>query len=456
MNPSPKAWQWRPGVVDRRQAHFELRYGSATEGGWDNWLPVALVGPPREGVFPVQLLPLDNSGPHEDSLRSKVTRELDFYLVEKGESDPWAYAQYHCGTAANVYSSVHWSFFPPSDAAGAAQVDGGYPVNLFWDTRRLTQDRENHLTCFLAAALHVDPTFRAHYERCVLSSLGIGDSFPMIRVVETQPNFGVAHCRPDLLLRLADGRIVVCEHKLGAPETEYVADDGEVKLQIERYLELPVDGVAYFRTIRADAASQFTSNERYLHPDGAPHFLWRDLYEALSRGQHDVTRWLLDGFERLGFTPPVRHVGDLWPDDREEIRENQRNFAKLWDRARDEAARKWHVTTGRRCELYLTPMSPCLVTRVYISPIAQGGTLLRFRAEAEAADIGVVRDRLLDIAGRLPVEPQIVVGQLRNGHPYIDLIASLHLLLGKADTPEAQAERLFGQVIPSLDVLQDG
>jgi hypothetical protein len=36
--------------------------------------------------------------------------DLDFFLVEKGESDPWAYALYHCGTSSNVYSSVHWSF----------------------------------------------------------------------------------------------------------------------------------------------------------------------------------------------------------------------------------------------------------------------------------------------------------------------------------------------------------
>jgi hypothetical protein len=38
--------------------------------------------------------------------------ELDFYLVEKLERDPWAYAVYHCGTGANMYSRVHWSYFP--------------------------------------------------------------------------------------------------------------------------------------------------------------------------------------------------------------------------------------------------------------------------------------------------------------------------------------------------------
>jgi hypothetical protein len=118
----PLIWQWRQGVVDRRQAHFELRSGSAYEGGWDDWFPVALVGPPRKGVFPVQFLPLDNIGQDEDSLRSKVTGELDFYLVEKGESDPWEYGRYHCTTAANIYSSVHWSFIQPSNDRVRAPV----------------------------------------------------------------------------------------------------------------------------------------------------------------------------------------------------------------------------------------------------------------------------------------------------------------------------------------------
>lgn len=41
-----------------------------------------------------------------------MTKELNFYLVEKGEKDPWQYAIYHCGTASNIYSDVHWGYFP--------------------------------------------------------------------------------------------------------------------------------------------------------------------------------------------------------------------------------------------------------------------------------------------------------------------------------------------------------
>ena len=54
------------------------------------------------------------TGQHDDARRAEmeaaVRRELDFYLVELGEKDPFAYARYHCGTAANLYSRVHWSF----------------------------------------------------------------------------------------------------------------------------------------------------------------------------------------------------------------------------------------------------------------------------------------------------------------------------------------------------------
>jgi hypothetical protein len=42
---------------------------------------------------------------------SRVQQELDFYLVELREANPWAYAVYHCGTSANMYSKIHWSYF---------------------------------------------------------------------------------------------------------------------------------------------------------------------------------------------------------------------------------------------------------------------------------------------------------------------------------------------------------
>ena len=107
-----KGWAWRVGSVDRTTEHFELRYGSSEEAGWDDWLPVAFVGPPSEKVFVVEFLIDEKQMPRSAEMIQQVKEELDFFLVELGEPDPWLYAQHHCKTASNVYSAIHWSFFP--------------------------------------------------------------------------------------------------------------------------------------------------------------------------------------------------------------------------------------------------------------------------------------------------------------------------------------------------------
>src|SRR5438132_9477249 len=95
--------EWQEAPVARTEDHFELRLGSAEESGWDNWLPVALVGPASQGTFCVQFL-IDISDERLQPVVRKVLREIDFYLIEKGEPDPWTYTQYHCGTTSNAYS----------------------------------------------------------------------------------------------------------------------------------------------------------------------------------------------------------------------------------------------------------------------------------------------------------------------------------------------------------------
>ena len=48
MKSALKISRRQKGGVDRTQDHFELRYGSAKDSGWDEWIPVAVVGPPVE------------------------------------------------------------------------------------------------------------------------------------------------------------------------------------------------------------------------------------------------------------------------------------------------------------------------------------------------------------------------------------------------------------------------
>ena len=75
--------------------------------------PLALVGKPVGNVFPVMFLP-DNlpPGDSKDEVFKNIRDELNFYLVEKKESDPWVYAVYHCGTAGNMYGHIHWTHCP--------------------------------------------------------------------------------------------------------------------------------------------------------------------------------------------------------------------------------------------------------------------------------------------------------------------------------------------------------
>jgi hypothetical protein len=101
--PDPEStWSWLVVDVDRRGDHLALWHTNIEN-------PVAVVGPPSGQVFPVELDAPDSTDP---DVLEEVRRELDYYLVELGEPDPWAYAIYHARTIANIYGPVHWSWHP--------------------------------------------------------------------------------------------------------------------------------------------------------------------------------------------------------------------------------------------------------------------------------------------------------------------------------------------------------
>lgn len=99
--------------MDRSSDHYELRYGDASESGWDAWIPVALVGRARQGVCNVEFL-IDRANPRNAEVIKALLRELNFHLGELREPDMWSYLRYHCGTMSNVCSPIHWGFLPPS------------------------------------------------------------------------------------------------------------------------------------------------------------------------------------------------------------------------------------------------------------------------------------------------------------------------------------------------------
>lgn len=94
-----KPWEWREG---------QLRHGEGS-AGWDAWTLVAIVGREPEGLANVQFV-MDKSDTGNSKMLQEAAKELNFYLAELREEDPWRYLQYHCTTMADVYSSAHWSF----------------------------------------------------------------------------------------------------------------------------------------------------------------------------------------------------------------------------------------------------------------------------------------------------------------------------------------------------------
>lgn len=101
--PAKGEWRWTEGIVDRGAEHLQITCG-------DDANAVALVGRGSARTFIVQFLSFTSE------LQDGVRREIGFYLTEWGGTDPWAYAIYHCGTASNVYSDVHWHYFPDGKA----------------------------------------------------------------------------------------------------------------------------------------------------------------------------------------------------------------------------------------------------------------------------------------------------------------------------------------------------
>jgi hypothetical protein len=104
----------REGRVDRKKEHFELFHESARDAGSKELIPVAILGPPKAGIVNIQFLIRSRKG-SKAGVIGDVLHEVRFYLIENGGRRPWAYARYHCGTAANLYSQVHWSFHRSAD-----------------------------------------------------------------------------------------------------------------------------------------------------------------------------------------------------------------------------------------------------------------------------------------------------------------------------------------------------
>ena len=113
--------------MDKTLEHLEIAYGDIKVSmDCKKWVPIALVSAPNGNRFTVQFL-IEANNPEKQTMVDAVRKELDFYLVElsvKGRPDPWNYAQYHCTTASNAYSDVHWSYYKARLGDGRHGAEG--------------------------------------------------------------------------------------------------------------------------------------------------------------------------------------------------------------------------------------------------------------------------------------------------------------------------------------------
>ena len=102
-------WRWIIGTVLNEEEHMELLYGDARKQDTKEFIHAALLSAPSNKTFLVQFLIVETNEQSKSILKA-VREELDYYLIEKQERNPWGYAQNHCTTAANWYSNVHWVY----------------------------------------------------------------------------------------------------------------------------------------------------------------------------------------------------------------------------------------------------------------------------------------------------------------------------------------------------------
>lgn len=330
-------------------------------------------------------------------------------------------------------------------------------MNLFCSTRALTSSREDHLTEFFAAALDTSATFREAYCKLILERYAQKNGWGTVSIVdvETQVSFPGTTCQPDMLLKLSNGKHVACEHKLDALETQ--GPDSDPRGQLLRYLDLPIEGLVYVRSLWKAPDPEVLSHQKYVRPRFREHFLWRDFYPLLEGENNPILKWLREGFERLGFTPPHPSIGEMSGPDMELNREHRRNFAKLWARTRSRALELgWEVRADSIVELYLTGNASSIADWIFISPAKSDRFLVRvtprFRTFAQVKAALSQAARLI----QTPTEViQTEVTRKEGKVQVVDVTTSLFEILGQEDLTVTEMEsRLLGFVSPWLQSLQ--
>jgi hypothetical protein len=99
-------WQWQPGKVDLQNRYFELKYGSDP-------VSVARIGIADNNRFIVEfLLNINDDIEKLKEIFGEVIWEIELYLINNSEPDPIEYMINHTKKCANMYSKIHWRYYP--------------------------------------------------------------------------------------------------------------------------------------------------------------------------------------------------------------------------------------------------------------------------------------------------------------------------------------------------------
>ena len=99
-------WQWFPGKVDINNRYFELKYGNTPA-------PVARIGIVGYKNFVVEfLININDDIERQKEIFNEVLFEIELYLINNTVPDPIEYMINHTKKCANMYSKVHWVYFP--------------------------------------------------------------------------------------------------------------------------------------------------------------------------------------------------------------------------------------------------------------------------------------------------------------------------------------------------------
>jgi len=100
------SWNWQPGKVNIQNRYFELKYGFDP-------IPVTRIGIGTNRNFIVEfLLNVNDDVDKLKEIFSEALWEIELYLINNSEPDPIEYMINHTKKCANMYSKIHWRYYP--------------------------------------------------------------------------------------------------------------------------------------------------------------------------------------------------------------------------------------------------------------------------------------------------------------------------------------------------------